>query len=123
MNKLIDKLRKQREFVFPVDEVKSLTIRRMSELEYTEFLSQKAIKDANKEVVKLSDFIAKFVVDWRGFVEMDFDAGGDNTPVKYDAELLCEWMQDRMKLANDLADAIWKAFFEYLERKAEQEKK
>lgn len=123
MSKLADKLRKQREFIHELGGGKSIVIRRMSELEYVEFSALKELKAQNGDFVRLSDFITKFVVDWRGFVELDFDLGGDNSNVKYESELLQEWLADRLLEANGIAEAIWQAFFDFQNRKAEAEKK
>lgn len=123
MNKLVEKLRKQREFTQEIGGGKQLIIRRMSELQYTEFLTEKEIKAKQFDFVRLSDFINKFVVDWRGFTELDFDPGGSNDAVKYDSELLKEWMQDRVDVANTVVDAVWESFFKHVREKAEAEKK
>lgn len=73
--------------------------------------------------IKITEIIRRFVIDWKGFTELDFDAGGTHGNVEFDSVLFSEWLADQPEIWVPLADAIIGAYNSHNQKRVDAEKK
>jgi len=66
--------------------------------------------------------VSKFVVDWKGFTELDFYSGGTSDSVPFDQALFIEWIKDKPDLWGDLINGVMSAYKKHREKAGESSK-
>lgn len=107
MSVLSEKMRKARQMQVDCGTGKTLTVLRPTPLQW-------------EEIVKSANFVRGvigLVIDWSGFVELDFIPGGDPHPLKFDADACAEWLEDNPAVFANVADIVIDGMKKYMEAK------
>jgi hypothetical protein len=89
---------------------------RPSELDVVEYKEKSRLG----ERVTIRAIIKDCVIGWDGFQELDFDNGGTIEKIKFDIDLLLEWLEDRSEVATSIMITILDSVSEYEKAKVER---
>jgi hypothetical protein len=106
---VISKIRAARSTPVPLDDRRTITIRRPSIFEGLSYCDEQSGK-----ITLPVESLRKFVTDWQGFNQLDFWSGGTSEPVAFNADLLMEWVVDHPEVWNKLLNEVLAAFNRYL---------
>lgn len=107
---LIDKIKKARLQTVEVAGLK-FEIRRPTELEMFELRGGGSIRR-----------LLPFIAGWEGVRECDLINGGDPHPLPFDQAVCEAWLEDRLDVMGELVAAIYKAYTDHTEAKAQAKK-
>jgi gamma-glutamyl:cysteine ligase YbdK (ATP-grasp superfamily) len=120
-------MRAQREFVVQLEQGKSVTLLRPTDMEVQrDLLKVVPPKPTEKQKVELhidTDKVHTHATAWVGFTEADLlgpDGGSD--AVEFDQDLLQAYLANNVATANTLVDGLYGAIVAHINAKAEAEK-
>jgi len=74
---------------------------------------------AKKIDVSERQMFSKYVTGWEGMTESQIISSGDNTPVEFDHDLFCVWIEDHPEHWMPIAQGILKSYQAHKERREE----
>jgi len=98
---LIEQIRKARR-VSVTSHGKRFTVRRPTDLEMMDMTRSGDINQGS--------ILARFVIGWEGFTELDLAPGGTGAEVAFDPAIFAEWIADQPSHWNPLTEAIFAAY-------------